>query len=116
MPRKQGLTRSDFKRMGSAGFRREHGALLSLSSGILPGAGIGPKITCVVSKKTAARAVDRNLIKRRCRAAARACLEGKTAAQKFALVFYAKRASRGAPYAAVKEEIERLIGKAVRER
>ncbi|OGG70009.1 ribonuclease P protein component [Candidatus Kaiserbacteria bacterium RIFCSPHIGHO2_12_FULL_53_13] len=107
---KQSISRSDFKLIEGANFRREHGALFSVSFGVLPSKNSSvTKAACVVSKKTAARATDRNLIKRRCREAARECL--REVKLPLALIFYAKRAAHSASYAAVKEDIELLIKK-----
>lgn len=48
--------------------KRLQGAYFTLSYSLKDGSKAG--FSCVVSKKTAAKAVERNLIKRRCRAAA----------------------------------------------
>lgn len=110
MTTKRNVTRSDFKLIAKARFRREHGTFFSISFGTLPGQANGaPKIACVVSKKTVARAVDRNRIKRMCREAAQACLAGVMAPR--TLVFYAKRPAAGASFTMIQEDIKRLIGK-----
>src|SRR3990167_9710528 len=71
MPRKRSLARIDFLRHAGARTRRFHGALFSLSVTELPSGARGPKCACVVSKKVSPKAVERNLIKRRCREAVR---------------------------------------------
>ncbi len=112
MPRKHALSRSDFKHIAGGRFRREHGALFSLSVGPLPDPSARvPRVACVVSKKIAARAVTRNLVKRRCRAVARECIAGVR--EPLALAFYAKRGAADASYAEIKEDVGRLVKKAL---
>ena len=67
------------------------------------------KCACVVSKKTAARAVDRNKIKRRCRdiLAKRIGSLQKPAA----LVFSAKREAKAATFSELEHDIEALLSK-----
>ena len=111
MPRKNSLTHADFVRADMAKFRRERGSLFILSFGVL--AGQKPtdlKVACVVSKKTAARAVDRNLIKRRWREAMRQCLPSAPAPS--ALVFYAMRPAGNASYADIKNDVGALVARA----
>ncbi|MDP3965298.1 MAG: ribonuclease P protein component [bacterium] len=111
MPRKNSLTHAEFLRAERAKFRRERGSLFILSFGVL--AGQKPrecKTACVVSKKTAARAVDRNVIKRRWRDAMRHCLPSAPAPS--ALVFYAMRPARNASYADIKNDVDMLIARA----
>ena len=107
MPQRKSLARSDFARIAAARFRREHGALFSLSYGTFPDLYGGPKIACVVSKKVAPRAVDRNLIKRRCRAAGREHL--KKIPTSAAFVFYAKKGAGEASFTELKREIATLV-------
>lgn len=106
------ISRSDHKIIAGARFRAKHGTFFSLSFGTLSAQhNDAIKITCVVSKKTVARAVDRNLVKRKCRAAARDCLAGVIGPQAF--VFYAKHSARGAPYSAIKGDVKHLIAQAL---
>ena len=67
-------------------------------------------MACVVSKKVAARAVDRNYIQRRCRETVRPRLVHID--QPLALVFYAKRGVATASFADVKKDIEELLVRA----
>ena len=108
MPKKQRLGSADFKIIAAARFRREHGALFTLSHGTLLGQKeIVPKVACIVSKKVSTKAVDRNRIKRRCYAAVR---EGiKNIAKPVALIFYAKRSAKDASYADIRKDITALM-------
>lgn len=63
MPKKSRLTGAEIRSIRSP--RRVHGSYFSLS--ISATAADAVRFACVVSKKVAARAVDRNLLKRRCR-------------------------------------------------
>lgn len=65
-----------------------------------------PKFACVVSKKVASKAVERNLIKRRSRAALQKHLTG-TAPGSY--VFYAKKDAAGASFASVEKDIKNLL-------
>jgi ribonuclease P protein component len=110
MPRKNTLTHAEFVRADMARFRRERGSIFILSFGTLPGQKpTDLKATCVVSKKTAARAVDRNLIKRRWRAAMSQCL---SAAAPSALVFYAMKPANGASFEDIKSDVQALVERA----
>ena len=71
----------------------------------------GPKCACVVSKKVSPKAVERNLIKRRCREAARALILKRNEA--LALVFYAKREARGAAFENIRKDTASLLGRAL---
>ncbi|KKW19521.1 MAG: Ribonuclease P protein component [Parcubacteria group bacterium GW2011_GWA2_51_10] len=103
------LSRGDFKEIEKARFRREHGKLFTLTHGALSAAVSGVKFSCVVSKKVSSKAVERNLIKRRCRAAV---LERVPRARgSTALVFYAKKTALGATYAEIKHDIADLLEK-----
>lgn len=87
--------------------KRIHGALFSLSIAPAPS---GVRFACTVSKKVSGKAVVRNLIKRRCRAAIRECeqagLQGR------ALVFTAKKETAAAGYADIKNDVTHLLRKA----
>lgn len=82
-----------------------HGQYFTLTLSALTGE--GPKSACVVSKKIAARAVDRNRIQRRCREVVRSYI-GQIE-QPIALVFYGKRGAGAASFADTKKDIENLL-------
>jgi len=108
MPRKNSLSHADFVRIDMAKFRRERGSYFILSFGILYGQKtLGIKASCVVSKKTAPRAVDRNLIKRRWREAMRECLPFLSAPA--TLIFYAMRPANNASYKDIKKDVAALV-------
>lgn len=104
MPSRFRLTRADFA--GMRGFKRLHGRFFSLSFGELPGR--GPGAACVVSKKVAARAVERNRIKRRCRSVLGRLMHA--ASPVFVLI--AKKGAGEASFADVSADIESLIARA----
>ncbi|MEK7106935.1 MAG: ribonuclease P protein component [Patescibacteria group bacterium] len=111
MPRKYTLSHADFVRAEKAKFRRERGELFILSFGALDGQKTAEtKASCVVSKKTAARAVDRNSIKRRWREAMRECLS--SAPSPCVLIFYAMRPAKGASFAEIKKDVAALVARA----
>ena len=66
-----------------------------------------PKFACVVSKKIAAHAVDRNRIRRLCREAFRAIPGTILNAQ--AIVFYAKKESKNATFPEVASDVKKLL-------
>ena len=110
MPKKHRLSNSDFRLIANARFRRERGKYFALSYGTIPGAkAVCPRIACVVSKKVAARAIERNLIKRRCRDVARSFIADIE--EPLALVFYAGRNARGASFSDTKQDISELFHK-----
>jgi ribonuclease P protein component len=104
MPRKYRLTGEEIKDLSG---RRFHGRFFSLLVASL--SSTHAKCACVVSKKVSARAVDRNLIKRRCRAALSAQIA--TIESPIALVFSAKREALGAPLSEVKRDVEALLNR-----
>jgi ribonuclease P protein component len=114
MPKHQRLSRADFASISAARSRRFFGTYFSLSVGPLPSGAVaqGPKCACVVSKKVAKNATDRNLIKRRCREACRTVLAiGKHGLQNHAsLVFYAKKEAKGAPFKEIEKDVMNLLG------
>lgn len=113
MPKKYRVSHSDFKLAAASRLRRERGKYFMLSYGQFAEKGrTGPQFACVVSKKTAERAVDRNLIKRRCRSAARDIIA--SIEKPLALIFYANRNVRGASFAEVKRDVNDLLRKSTR--
>ncbi len=112
MPKKYRISHADFKLIEDARFRRERGAYFSLSHGRLSGArGNRLRVACVVSKKVAIRAVDRNFVKRRCLDAVRNLLAGDK--EPFALIFYANKNAKTASFEEMKADINKLIEKSL---
>lgn len=102
------LSAADFKTLRPE--RRLSSPFFSLS---VAASGSGLRWACVVSKKAAAHAVDRNRIKRRARAILRGTL--RTAGDPpVALVFHAKRAAAEAGFPELKKDLEGLIARARR--
>lgn len=107
MPRKNSLSHEEIARLPRG--RRIAGRFFSLSIAPLPS---GPaKISCVVSKKVSLKAVERNVVKRRCREAARTDL--KTIEQPLALIFHAKKGAAQASFAEIRQDIEKLLQSAL---
>lgn len=100
-----------FFRLGSEQFKafrpvkRAAGALFSISAGPSPDG--KPRFSCVVSKKVSPKAVDRNAVKRRARAAVR----GLGYVPPLAVVLTARRESARASYAEIRTDIEQLFSK-----
>ena len=105
MPAKFRIPRADFKRM--RGFKRLHGRFFSLSYGELPGR-TAPGAATVVSKGVAARAVKRNLIKRRARSVLAKCLKN---AGPIAYVLIAKKGADSATFPAIQADIQELVAR-----
>ncbi|HTR18529.1 MAG TPA: ribonuclease P protein component [Candidatus Paceibacterota bacterium] len=94
-------------RLASRAGKRFHGRLFSLL--LVPIAGSSAKCACVVSKKSARKAVERNTIKRRCRS----ILSKRMPSVKtpLALLFYAKPGARDATFSEVERDIESLLAR-----
>lgn len=69
----------------------------------------GPKFTCVVSKKTAPRAVDRNLVKRKCLSILRAAIRGET--RPLAFIVRAKPSALHARHTELKDDLHSLLAR-----
>lgn len=103
---KRGLSRADFVRIQHKKLLRAHGTLFSLS--------IAPllsheksRFACVVSKKTASKAVVRNRIKRICREILQNNIHNRTKGT--ALVLYAKQAAGTATNKDLRQDVEALL-------
>ncbi len=107
MPRKHRIVREDFEVVKKGA--RLHGALFSASVAPLP-EGSEAKVTFVVSKKVAAKAVDRNLITRRGRAAIQPLI---AMMPPIMIAFYARKESATASYADIERDIRALAEKAL---
>lgn len=110
MPAKYRLNRTDFKLLSSRGGRRVRGVFFTLTLIPLP-PGASAKFGCVVSKKVARHAADRNRIKRCCREAVRPYISQIT--QSVALVFYANITSAQASFDLLSQDIATLLGNEV---
>ena len=89
------------------GFKRLNGSLFTVSWGRIDGRTY-PGAACIVSSKVAPRAVDRNRIKRLCRAALSAYLAKET--QPNVYIFVAKKAAVEARAMDVRAQISALLG------
>ena len=108
MPKKHRLSRADLARTRRAPARRARGEYFTLAVTALP-AGSSAKVACIVSKKIAKRAPDRNTIERRAREALRPLITHIRAP--LALVFTAIRGAREASYAEIERDITKLLDK-----
>lgn len=104
------LSRSDFAAIQALHVKKEHGAHFSAFFGVLPGQRSGVRIACVVSKKTAKLASERNRIKRRCRAVAKEVFSLRT--EPLFAVFIAKRSAAEAALGSIRSDITALARKA----
>ena len=104
------IGRKDFMILSTGHLRRYRGSLFSLS--VASTHGQRARSTVVVSKKVAARAVDRNLIKRRARAVI--ATELKKNDTPHAYLFYARKETLRAPYAHFVADITQLMNDARR--
>lgn len=102
------LNRADMQAMRPQS--RIHGAFFSLSIASLPSERRS-SFACVVSKQVAAKATERNLIKRRCRAAVVARLKESSSGSPLGLVFRAKSSAARATFADIERDIRLLIDK-----
>lgn len=100
MPPAYRLTVADLKAFRAD--RRLSATHFTLSIGALDRVGVA----VVISKKVAARAVDRNTIKRRCRAALHPLLRELPPR---AYVFYAKKEAKGATSAEIVRDLAKLL-------
>ena len=108
MKRTGRLTRADFAAVERSESRRVHGAFFTLSiSPLKPET--ETKYACIVSKKVASKAVERNRIKRLCREATRIGLS--SSAQPRALVLHAKRAAKGVSSGELRRDVSVLLKK-----
>ncbi|RJQ33447.1 ribonuclease P protein component [Candidatus Parcubacteria bacterium] len=71
--------------------------------------GLEPKCSCVVSKKVAAKAVDRNTLKRRSREIVAPLVSAFK--QPVAIVVYPKKAALNASFAEIKVSLSALLAK-----
>ena len=106
MPRRNRLSRRVFP---SRTARRIVGSLVSISITPLNGS-IEPRFTCVVSKKTATHAADRNRLKRRCREVMRPFV---ASLPPLAFVIYPKRTALDVPFEALVKEVRSLLGQII---
>lgn len=102
MPTKFRLTRADFKLFSSQNTRRIRGVYFTLSIFPLP-ANTPPKAACIVSKKVARKAAERNLIKRRYRAILQTLIP--QVKQPLALAFYTNSSSSKAAFEQLSTDI-----------
>lgn len=113
MPKKYRLSGEEIRKLsrlnGGQARKRMHGRFFSLL--VAPIDGQHAKCAVVVSKKAAAKAVDRNKIKRRARnvLAKRIPSAGKPVA----LVLYAKREANEAEFPDIERDIESLLSRAL---
>ena len=108
MPKKQRITRADFSTLSPRRQSRLFGVYFSASvSYEASKAATLPRYACVVSKKVAPKAHDRNLIKRRCREAIRPHLKEMQAP--LALVLHARKEVVGTSFASIREDLDNLL-------
>ncbi len=111
MPSKQRLSRADFSEVASSRPNRVYGALFTLvvSRNKDKNAVNKPKFACVVSKKVAVRAVDRNRIRRLSREVARTLLS--EAFSSLNLILYAKKEAKKASYQTIETDVKALLAR-----
>ncbi len=103
MPKRSRLTGAELRRL--TGARRIHGAFFSVATSPAQGRA---KVTVTVSKKVSPKAVERNLIKRRAKAALSPLLQHFPAG---AYIFTARPVAREASFAALRTDIQSLARK-----
>ncbi len=103
MPKKQRLTGAQIRRLKTE--KRLISSLFSLS--VSKNEAPLAQIACVVSKKVSPKAVVRNTVKRRMRAA----LRSTTLPPHVSLVLTAKKAAADASYADLREDVAHLVVK-----
>ena len=103
------MTRADFSSVDRARSRRFFGTYftMSVSSQSTENKADKPKFACVVSKKIAARAVDRNRIRRLCKEALRTASD--PVVHPPAIIFYAKKESKSATFQDIAADIKKLL-------
>lgn len=106
MPSKHRLSHAELVRLSKMRVARTHGAHFSLTSVLFPEGG-RPKFACVVSKKIALRAVDRNRIQRRCRELVRNQISALH--EPYALVLYAKRGASTLSFEETRKDVVALL-------
>lgn len=99
------LTSADFRSLRAT--RRVSGDFFTLS---IAASHNGIKYAVVVSKKVSAKAVIRNLVKRRFRAAAQKLLRGVH--EPFVFIFHAKREAAAAPLRELERDIASILKRA----
>ena len=111
MPKKQRLSRVDLSTINVARSRRFFGTYftMSISPRKVESSKNEPKFACVVSKKIAAHAADRNRIRRLCREAFRSAAGAAHKAQ--AHIFYAKKESKTATFHDVTADVKSLLSR-----
>ena len=106
MARSNHLSRADFP--SSVATRRASNELFSAAVWPLT-QGLEPKFACVVSKKVARKAVDRNRLKRRCRAAGAALLPSLI--EPLVIVIYPKIGVLTVSFTELRRSLEALLVK-----
>lgn len=104
MPKRYRLTGEEIRKLSG---KRVHGRFFSLL--VAPIAGDHAKCAVVASTKVAAKAVDRNTIKRRARNVVARRIAGVQ--QPVALVLYSKREAKTADFSEIERDIEALFSK-----
>lgn len=105
IPKGRRLTRAAAKETARVSLRTLHGAYFSLA--YAPATRL--RATCVVSKKVATKATQRNLLKRRCRAVLSRAL--KEEVRPVSLFLRAKPGAALVPFLSLKEDIVKLLQK-----
>ena len=102
------LSRAEFPRKPAS--RRLGDELFSI--GVWPlQAGTEPRFSCVVSKKVAKKAVERNLLKRRCREIVAPILRNST--KPIAVVVYPKKTALTASFGEMRVALASLLAKVI---